>query len=498
MIIQIKNKPSIDDIAGAVVYATCKRKKYIYCDNASFSRPLEEMIKDYSLPLGVKIVRATSDIPREEFDAVALVGLDISEWDDYTAIRNAGTYFFLHHKKGNSIANPPSLRIETQSVCSLIYEVAYKRIEADLPDKLKRLLVDLLYLGICQVTDRFQIPLTERTTKHRKELESLGANVQVSARYLRYTLSQKEMLQILKDTSTTAICGTEDNIAVVSISSSEDSAMRVAVDLLEALDTIDIIVVCSKLSDSDGTYSVLVKSMNRFFTADNILEHIASMPITTKANVYSMASKYLFMPSLLDIDEFINYIKCVLDTLSADCSLLNNTLPNTVMRLGKRKSYSIRILDIMQISNVPLPRVTISYAEGSEITTTIRYWEMRPNGELFPITEEQLGTIYKKSVSGSFGIGDVVCFQSDYSKVVKVNGLNTYVDSGLINHIRVYDTQSDILPDVKVYQLETAVRLLVENNYLIQGNKGDYLVVDECDKINIYNEMQFEQMFQLF
>lgn len=498
MIIQTKNKPTIDDIAGAVVYSVCRRKQYIYCDNASFSRPLEEIIKDYSLPLGVKVVNNLNDIPRDEFDAVALIGLDIADWDAYTAIRNAGTYFFLHHGKGNSIANPPSLRIETQSVCSLTYEIAYKKVEANLNDKSKRLLVDLLYLGICQATDRFQLSLTERTLKHKKELEALGANVQVSSRYLRYTLSQRDMLQILRDTSETAICGANDNIAIVSVTSSEDSAMRVAVDLLEALDTIDTIVVCSKLSDYDGTYSVLVKSMNKFFTADNIIEHISSTPITAKANVYSMASKCLYMPSLSDVSEFVNYIKSLLDTLSSNCQLLDNTLPNTVMRIGKRKNYSVRILDIMQLSNLPMPRVTVAYDNGSEITTGSRYWEMRPDGNLYPITEEQLNTIYKKSVAGAFGIGDIVCLQTSYTKVIKLNGLNTYVDSELINQIRVYDTNHVSLPDVKVYPLTTHTRILVGNEYLVQGSEGDFLVVDECGIFSVFTEIQFEQMFQLF
>ena len=495
MLIQVSNKPTIDVLCGAIAYATCRGLKTIYCDNVMLSKPVKELIKDYSLPLGVKVINNEQDLPVNELDKIALLGLDIHDWEEYTAVRQAGGYFFIDNKRGKSMATPPSLRLETQSFCSLVYESYYKRVASSLTDPVRRKILDLLYLGLSQATDRFQSQLDQLSIRHKRELEDAKVNTQMTARYLRYTLSPNEMMKILKDTSETAICGPNDEVAIVATSSNNESAMRLAMDLLESLDTITIVVVCSASDSIPGTYNVLVKSLDKFYSADSIINLLSDKEDVVRRNVFTISSKFVFTPQCQTVDSFVEYIKGKVDNLYSTTELLEDSLPNSTFRLAQRLPYTTRILDIMQLANIPDPDVKVITKTGIEIESVSRYWEMMSDGVLYPISKETLEQLYVKDTQEVFSICDETCLDASYSLVVQISGLNTYLDREMIRQLRTYKAKPQ-LNQVKTYTLQKPTRLLTRDGNLLHGNPGDYLVENEYGEYKIYYQKDFDKYFR--
>ena len=452
----------------------------IHCTDTNIAKSVQAVIEDFARPLDISV---TTKAISSDVDAVVLLGATTEEISKYVQIAPTEKYRYIKNLACgvNAMTIPPNIGIESPSLTEVIYRTYIT--SYDVPPTLKSMVRDITYLGIADATDRYQDNITPQITQLKAELEMAGADIKTCVKYLKYTISMKEMRELLPLLTQYTVCGPQNNIALVLLPNGNTDTIKYATSMLTQLDSITIAVGIVKHTDT--LYSATIKSVDSHYSADEVAAILTGnrQPATKRLQSTCALSIHGY-----DTSDVLSYISSIINKEMCDTYLSKGEMPpGTIPVFLQRVQGVSRIIDISQLTDYDGANYTITQPDGTILECNEQYLEILPNGSLLPLTEEQFINDFMPMSVASICASDRVTYTDSYKTTLSFNNGMVFIDRNTVQLFRLYLVTQDTLLrgyiapcPIRMYSpITSTLRHINQNDVVITDNKLYCIVVSQ-------------------
>ena len=500
--IQTHDHPDVDALTSAFIVASLIKKlnynnsvEIIYQGNVV--KPNILNVIEYYEPKICNVSKFKKGLSLSDKEILITVDSQYGE-DNITKVIAKNIIILDHHETGKFIKTNKAMYVDCDNRFCSCASLLEKYVRDYMND---RYLSELIYNGMYNDTNKFskKIPSIDKDLKER--LETGTEDIRRVDADLIFDLNREHINRVDLDIVIESLNRHDiyNNIAFVEVPECDNNILGYISDILAEVKGVDIVVA---YSERETQCRLSIRSYDAFIYANEIIEGLTENIGGGGGHGFmagGFISKELFEKNITTYNRIKAYIEektldiyNSYDKYETGNKKTLSKINESDLLIAEKKPYAVRIIDINKYFKTRNLKIRILTKEGL-LDVSSRYLVIGVEGEVYPITVENLYMSYRKDNSTKTTLSDEYTSKEDF----KIELRSVYSNEAIefthkeIKTLPIYRVRDNKKTNrIKIYRLERPTKVITKwDRKPIYGTVGDYLSIrDDGKDLSVINK----------